>query len=124
MSFPRGWLNITSATVQITGGTFTGDGDLLAATTTGTGIEAPYFMSLSRCGAASPSHSAATYGGLWFWRVFEHVVDSLQKLAGLFDRLLAPADLFDQAFALGADVIQGYSVRVYHHLIRMTAPAG
>ncbi|MBV8980470.1 MAG: VCBS repeat-containing protein, partial [Acidimicrobiia bacterium] len=35
-------LKLASATVQITGGTFAGDGDQLAATTTGTGIAASY----------------------------------------------------------------------------------
>src|SRR5262249_39677568 len=35
-------LKLTNATVKITGGTFAGDGDVLAATTTGTGISASY----------------------------------------------------------------------------------
>jgi VCBS repeat protein len=35
-------LNLTNATVRITGGTFAGDGDVLAATTAGTGITASY----------------------------------------------------------------------------------
>jgi lipopolysaccharide export system protein LptA len=35
-------LNLASATVKITGGTFAGDGDVLAATTTGTSITASY----------------------------------------------------------------------------------
>jgi ELWxxDGT repeat protein len=34
--------NLSSATIRITGGTFSGDGDLLAATTTGTAITASY----------------------------------------------------------------------------------
>ena len=35
-------VNLSSATVKITGGTFAGDGDVLAATTTGTNITAAY----------------------------------------------------------------------------------
>jgi VCBS repeat protein len=35
-------LNLSSATVKITGGMFSGDGDVLAVTTTGTGITASY----------------------------------------------------------------------------------
>jgi len=52
--------NIASATVQITGGTFTGDDDVLAATTAGTGISQSYNQS-SETLTLTGSASAATY---------------------------------------------------------------
>jgi hypothetical protein len=51
--------NLSSATVKITGGTFAGDGDVLAATTTGTSITASYNSStetLTLSGADTLAH--------------------------------------------------------------------
>ncbi|HWX83247.1 MAG TPA: FG-GAP-like repeat-containing protein, partial [Xanthobacteraceae bacterium] len=62
-------LNLAGATVQITGGTFAGDGDNLAATTTGTGISAnfnPLNETLSLSGNDTLAHYAQVLDSVTF----------------------------------------------------------
>ncbi|HEY2134635.1 MAG TPA: DUF4347 domain-containing protein [Xanthobacteraceae bacterium] len=66
-------LTLANATVKITGGTFTGDGDVLAANTAGTGIVALY-NSTTETLTLSGSDTPANY---------QHVLDSVTFSAGI-----------------------------------------
>jgi hypothetical protein len=62
-------IRLASATISISGGTFADDGDLLAATTNGTGITATYNSStetLTLTGVDTPSHYSQVLDGLVF----------------------------------------------------------